>query len=300
MPGPIQEIYPTSWDGRVIVAGGLHSVPDGFVPSEKSFTYDPATDTWTPATDLPHARHHPQLAVTTDRLYAIGGFHLENTEREWMMQADGWSRTQHGPWEPAPALPQPQAEGLMFSQNGRLHLIGGRSCRDDTTGHYEDHIDVTNHYTLEAGADAWEPASPASTARNSAAGAMVDGRYYIAGGRNMQTGLTATTEVYLPDEDRWETLKPMPQGQAGNAAGVIDGQIVVFGGEYSTPESHGVFPETWVYDPQTDDWTAGPAMPTPRHGLGAVTVDNVIYTFGGATRAGADATSAVTESLNTN
>ena len=41
-----------------------------------------------------------------------------------------------------------------------------------------------------------------------------------------------------------------------------------------------------VYDPATDVWSGAPAMPTPRHGLGAATLGNRIYVVGGGPRAG--------------
>jgi N-acetylneuraminic acid mutarotase len=83
----------------------------------------------------------------------------------------------------------------------------------------------------------------------------------------------------------------MPKAQAGLAASVLGGKIYVFGGEYFNAGG-GVFPDAWEYDPRTDEWRAVAAMPRPRHGLGAVTLDNAIYVLGGAARAGAEATSA--------
>ena len=41
-----------------------------------------------------------------------------------------------------------------------------------------------------------------------------------------------------------------------------------------------------VYDPATDRWMAGPALPTARHGLGAAAAGGSIYVNGGGPRAG--------------
>lgn len=296
-PEKIQEIYPTVWNDSIVVAGGLRNIDSGFIPTDSAFIFNPQTANWEPSTKLPQPRHHPQLSVLGDRLYAIGGFTLEDQTRQWVMQADGWSRTENGNWEPAPALPNPGAEGLIFSQNDRLHLIGGRTTKAHANGLYTDHVDVVDHFTLDAGNTEWERARAAPTARNSAAGAIVDGRFYLISGRNMEEGNVTTVECYDPHADSWETLRPVPQAQAGNAAGVIGGRIVMFGGEYNDASPSGVFVETWIYDPTSDQWEAGPDMGTPRHGLGAVTIKDVIYTFGGAAHWGAEQTTSTFEVL---
>ena len=47
------------------------------------------------------------------------------------------------------------------------------------------------------------------------------------------------------------------------------------------PGGGGVFAETWTYDPAADRWEAGTPMRTPRHGLAAVTIDDVVYAIAG-------------------
>jgi hypothetical protein len=48
----------------------------------------------------------------------------------------------------------------------------------------------------------------------------------------------------------------------------------------------GVFPHVEEYDPVTNAWRRMRDMPTPRHGMGAVTVGASIYVIGGGTVAG--------------
>lgn len=137
-------------------------------------------------------------------------------------------------------------------------------------------------------------AAPCLTARNSAAGAVIDGRLHIVGGRSVAGGNTAAHEVYDPAEDRWRTAAPMPQAQGGLAAAELGGKLYAFGGEYFN-DGGGVYPEAWVYDPQTDDWAAIDPMPHPRHGLGAVALDGAIHVIGGALKASGVETSARVE-----
>lgn len=53
----------------------------------------------------------------------------------------------------------------------------------------------------------------------------------------------------------------------------------------------------WRYDPEADEWTVAGNLPTPRHGLGAATVGDVIYTFGGGTEVGGNFASARNEAF---
>ena len=58
-------------------------------------------------------------------------------------------------------------------------------------------------------------------------------------------------------------------------------RLYVFGGEYFDNGGR-VHPEAWEYNPASDAWAPAPPMPTPRHGLGAVVLHNMIWLVGGA------------------
>ena len=304
MPAPAQEIYPTLWPrqglAKVVVAGGFTTTPNGPWVTEKAFLYDPDTDTWTDGPDLPAPRHHPQLAVAGGRLHAVGGFAFkpDPSQGTWQMQSGGWAWDEAaGAWTGAPALPAPRAEAVPLAFAGRFHLIGGRSPAGSANASWRDHADVSDHHVLDPALGRWESLAPAPTARNSAAGVVLDGKLYVVGGRRVDAGNNAELEVYDPAADRWDSLAPMPQAQGGLAAGVAGGRLVAFGGEWFGPGGGGVHSETWIYDPARDLWEAGPPMLTPRHGLGGVSIGDRIFAIGGAVRDGADGTSAALEVL---
>jgi hypothetical protein len=63
---------------------------------------------------------------------------------------------------------------------------------------------------------------------------------------------------------------------------VIGDRVYVFGGEAPLR----IFNANEMYEPAGQRWIAKAAMPTPRHGIGAVVVGGRIYVPGGATSPG--------------
>nr|WP_145548723.1 kelch repeat-containing protein [Variovorax boronicumulans] len=285
-----QELYPEVLDGRIYVAGGLLSPNTGYSAHFES--YDPATDRWARRATLPQARHHFALAAHGGLLYGVGGF--SGGFPNWQAQADVFV---YDPttdrWRSGVPLPQPRAEGVVAVAQGRLYAIGGRMRASPSASHFNDHADTARVEVFDPQTARWSRLADAPTARNSAASAVIDGRIYVAGGRqalpqpdgSLRQVNLATLEVFDPSTGTWQTRAPMPQAQGGLAAAAHGGKLYVFGGEQWTPE-HKVFADSWVYDPAADRWTALPPLPTPRHGLGAATVGKRIHVFGGGLQVG--------------
>jgi N-acetylneuraminic acid mutarotase len=59
---------------------------------------------------------------------------------------------------------------------------------------------------------------------------------------------------------------------------VVDGQIYVPGGRLA---SDAISDALEVYDPRSDSWQSGPALPAPRSGYALAAVEGRIYLFGG-------------------
>ncbi len=305
MPFPVQEIYPAPfWKATddaaslkpkpfniLVNAGGLTPDADFNVTDAVTF-YDPVYNRWGFGAPLPAPRHHIALVNNNGYLYGVGGFARDGAGG-WQMRGNCWRMGGvEGPWQEMASLPHPQAETVCVSLGGFIHVIGGRAPSGSRNRQWSDHIDTAEHWLYDPAADRWSAQAPLPTARNSAAGAIVNGVIYVIGGRTVRDGNTGAVEVYDPLADRWEKARPMPKAQAGLAAAVLGRKIYVFGGEYFSPDGGGVFAEAWEYDPHTDQWRAVAAMPRPRHGLGAITLDNAIYVLGGALEAGGVGTSA--------
>src|SRR5262249_32350900 len=143
-------------------------------------------------------------------------------------------------------------------------------------------------------ANQWTELEAMPTARDHLAAAPIDGIFYAVGGRAGR--LFDIVEAFDPQSKSWATLRPMPTARGGLAAAALAGRLFAVGGEGNPRNPLGVFPQAEVYDPLTNMWASVGDMPTPRHGIGAVTFGDRIIVPGGATRAGFGA-SAVNEAL---
>jgi hypothetical protein len=125
-----------------------------------------------------------------------------------------------------------------------------------------------------------------SVPRNHCTGGVVNGKFYVVGGRGASNSATAL-EVYNPSSNTWSPLAPMPTGRSGIAAAVVNNELWVFGGE---DLDGGLFGNVEVYNPVSNSWRQDPNMPSPRHGIWASVIGNKVYMPGGGNHAGFAAT----------
>ena len=130
------------------------------------------------------------------------------------------------------------------------------------------------------------------TPRFGHAAVAIDDKIYVIGGATdwPVSELYTSMEVYDPDKDAWETISNYSgsefTGRWALSACAINGKIYAIGGIQADyyPE-YGDFYKALgvvqVYDPDSNTWTQKSPMPTPRFGLGVVSVNNRIYAIGG-------------------
>jgi len=295
LPAATQEVYCTTWDGRIVVAGGLRSPADSdrrFTTLQATALFDPTADTWTEGPDLPAPRHHIVLAAAGDAVYGFGGFVGEGLGNGFQFRDDVYAFDGTA-WRRVGAMPTPLGETVALSAGGRVHLVTGSLHGPDAQGA------TGTHLVYDPADDTWSEAAPAPTARSSATGAVIDGRLYVAAGRTTDGGVTnlGALERYDPETDTWTELRPLPQPSGGLNGAATGGTLYVFGGEYFDGGG-GVYDNTWAYDPPADTWTELPPMPTPRHGLAGAALDGRVYAIGGNTAAAIGAASSdVVETL---
>jgi hypothetical protein len=114
-----------------------------------------------------------------------------------------------------------------------------------------------------------------------------DGRVLIVGGWAREgTRPLAEAEVFNPATGAFEPAGTLPSGHGGHAALLADGRVLVAGGEAAS--------SVQFFDPLTNTWTVGPALPEVRDAAVAITLDDGrVLIAGGRDTAGRGVTSAV-------
>ncbi len=288
LPTPLQEIYPTLWKDKLVVAGGLAAgEARNLYVSDAVWLYDGKQ--WQSLAALPEPRHHPLLTTVGEALYAVGGF-TESAGGKWTNTADLMELTEQG-WQQRASLPITLSETVAAEIDGKLHVAGGRTVTGAENGSWADSQDTDWHGSYDPATNLWRNLPPLPLARNSACSVVVNGQWHVIGGRTVNGGNCARHDVYQPKTNSWTQAASMPEAQGGLACASVNGNIYVFGGEFFDNGGGGVYDAVWRYNTATGQWDRVATMPLPRHGLGAVTLDNAIWVIGGAAEAGARQTS---------
>lgn len=123
-----------------------------------------------------------------------------------------------------------------------------------------------------------------TTKRSYAGASVVDGKIYIFGGDN-NGRRNNTAEVYNSQTDSWSSLGNLPGDiyLKGIATTVVDGQIYLIGGDGgSNSTSSSAYDAVWIFDPQSQTYTAGISTLTTITRAAAVNVNDSLWLIGGA------------------
>lgn len=114
--------------------------------------------------------------------------------------------------------------------------------------------------------------------RHENAYAKVGDRFYLIGGRGERP-----VQIYDPESGTWTTGATPPLNMHHFQAVSYDGKIYVLGAFDGNYPDETPIPNVYIYDPQTDAWTKGPAIPEDRRrgAAGAVAHEGTIYLVGG-------------------
>ncbi len=110
----------------------------------------------------------------------------------------------------------------------------------------------------------------------------MDGLIYLGGGiPKDQTKYTNQFVSYDAKKDKWTKLSSLPKRRHHVTISTSNKKVYAIGGfeghlPYWTPQS-----TTFVYTPETNSWTKGIDMPTPRGEHVSAVVDGKIYLIGG-------------------
>lgn len=265
---PRQETSVMALNGAIWVLGGFDDT-GAIVPTLEA--YDPATDTWRRAADLPIPMHHTNAVAAAGKLWVLGGlvgqrFIASGQCFVYDPATDAWTEL-----DPMPPGTERGGGGVGVIGDA-VHIVGGLRGAA---------VADVSAYDVTTGAWTTLPNLPAP--RDHAAAGVVGDTLILAGGRDRSIqSHSPSTWTWTPGDAAWTQAADMPTSRGGVATASLDGKLYVFGGE-GADNATGVFAEVEAYNLADNRWEALPPMQTPRHGTGAAALGATIYIPGGAT-----------------
>ena len=264
-------------DGRVLVAGGVVA-GGGYTADSRLF--DPSSGSWSATGVLTVPRFNARAAVLADgRVLVVGGAVGATATSELFDPASGrWTRTG--------SLPVPYGDSvdrIIALPDGNAVLLG------------------SGIYRYSVASDTWRSIGHAFW-YNARSVLLADGRVLIAGSATALDGAPLADAWLLdPAPGTVRAAAPLPSPQTATAAvRLADGRVLLAGGvdrliylPSGTPDpSHDIdwtttgvphlTDRTLIYDPVTDRWSVGAALPTARRGGQAVLLgDGTVLLAGG-------------------
>lgn len=232
-------------DGKVLVIAGKNE--EGYHTANA--IYDPDAGSFRIAASLPgYITSFPSMkavTLTDGRVLLVGHSTLYGQKQAFAYSYD----PAEDRWTTADKLAY-AAEELVRNHRGDVLNYGGG---------LNDYFPGGTLFPADGG----EPRTISSLPyqlRFSAATALADGTFFLAGG---SAGAGAVIEpsravlVFLPDRNEWHVRSFMKETRAYPAAALLpDGRVLVAGGLGET----GRLATSEIYDPATDRWTAGPKL----------------------------------------
>ena len=265
---------------RAVSANGvIYAIGHNF-----TYVFDPSTDMWASKTPMPSDRQGFAIAAYQDKIYVIGGWNNidPNTGISITVATNEIYDPATDTWETNAAMPLPIAYMEANMVDGKIYVISGLSDIAKPTF-------SSSNWVYDPSSNSWSTAASIPTPVFSYASAVVDKKIYIEGGDGGKNlAVSNLNQIYDTETNTWTLGQPLPMAIRHEGTGVTTGllasaRIYLVGG--TTNGLDGV-KTTQIYNPQTDQWTIGAAMPTARLGLAVAVVNDTLYALGGISSAG--------------
>jgi N-acetylneuraminic acid mutarotase len=220
----------------------------GFTPAVEA--YNLASDSWISRAPLPVALASTNgVGTIGGKLYLSGGF----------VDQSGWQRSLYvydpmqNSWTRRADMPKRTGRGITGVIGGKLYVLVG-TCSDCAVS------SPRRLFRYDPATNTWTGTLPSSPNTHvSGGGGVINGKFYVAGGRDRDGRDSNKLDVYDPATNRWSTLTPMPTARSGVAAAVLGGKLYVLGATNVDPGEEQNMVE--AYDPVTNTWTTKAPMP---------------------------------------
>ena len=229
LPDAIASFGAAASDGWLYVYGGhigethQHS-RNNVLPSFRRMRLDDFR-TWEELAEST-ALQSPSLVAYDGKIYRIGGLSARNAqgEPEDLYSVDEAARfdPELGRWEAIPSLPEPRSSHDAVVLDGKIYVLGGWTL----TGSAGTWLPSAYVLDLSAVSPKWERIPDPPVRRRALAAAAGDGKVFLIGGFDPDTG--TSKEVYYFDTAtrRWSRAADLPFDGFGAAAAFIDDRLI--------------------------------------------------------------------------
>lgn len=281
--GPRQEHSVAAVGNDVYIVGGVdYNDASQLRTINRVELYNVPTDRWHVAAPLPQPLNHANAAGVGGKLYLLGAL---SGGMDWIGLPDSYVYNPfNDTWMSITPMPNGTARGssAVGVYKSTVFLAGGMTLLRPYPPGEQNCLWIVSSYDTVT--DSWKTDYPPLPApRQHVGGAVVNGTFYVIGGRENDINQYHNTVFALDLENptSWKTLAPMPTARGSVACSARGFRIYCFGGEGNPDNPQRIFNNTEVYDTETDSWTKLAPMEVPRHGTGAATVGDAIYIPGG-------------------
>ena len=265
-------------DGEIYVFGG-NTNPNG-ANLKSTEMLDPSAGSWVYKADNEHnggfGAEELSGAVMNGKLYVFGGWGGPDGVFNFVEEYDPATDT----WTSKASMPTTRSSATAVTYGSKIYLFGGYLGGDDANV-----TDVVEAY--DPSTNTWESVTNLPVQIASPAVTVVGDTAYVIGGFSYATGEMVDT-VYAYDfvSGEWTTsgLTALPSPRVfayGSAAPVVNGKIYLIGGIEGDPEYSWASDKVDIYDPATDTWETGEALPVGNGAALSVVLDDKIYVVGG-------------------
>jgi N-acetylneuraminic acid mutarotase len=180
--------------------------------------YDPGTDSWTRAADMPTPRADLTANAVGGKIYAIGGTRHVGIEalgmvEEYDAESDTWTRKAD--------MPTPRLHLSSAVIDDKIYVVGGGS---------EWPVPLAANEMYDPAMDTWTKMADMPTPRVGVWAAALRGKLYVLGGLSWENSALKVVEEFDPKTNTWRKVAEMPTARFLLTAEAVDDRVFAIGG----------------------------------------------------------------------
>jgi N-acetylneuraminic acid mutarotase len=241
LPQPITHAGMAQDDQNAYFIGGYVGKGDGTgyaqtFGSNKVWSYNFATDSYSSLPNLPKQLAGGGAALIDGKLHYFGGYNLDRTDTTIHLVLD--LNNLGANWKTAAPMPHARSHLGSVVFGGKIYAIAGQIGNDENL--------VTKNYVevFDPATGAWsaKTSMPQAISHMASASFVMDDRIIIMGGETAHNVPTRAVYAYTPATNSWQTLTSLP---AARFSGVAN----TFGGKIYFAQGGGSQATTWLATP---------------------------------------------------